>query len=652
LNKFKIGTQIVFGFAIVIILMIIIASASFIGLEKASDGFSEYRGLARDTNLSGRLQANMLMVRMNVKDFLITNSDKDLEQYNDYLIKMNQFLDEAVTEIQKPERAENIKYTVEIVDDYEKAFDKVVVDIHERNKIRGLLGDLGLTMREDLTAIMKSAFADGDPEASYYAGRIQEHILLGRYYALEYLQSSNEESANRVRQEFGKEMDILIPDFKINVQNPRRVALFNNFMKSREEYVIQFENIVEKVLSRNDLVNNTLDVIGPKVAKAVEDVKLSVKADQDILGPKLAASNKATINIVLLITLAGLALGILFAWLITKMVKRPLGGEPVKMAEIAQLIASGDLNVDFSSNDGKEATGLFAAMKEMNDQLQKIVLDVKSASDNVTSGSQQLSSSAQDMSEGASEQAASAEEVSSSIDEMAANINQSAEYALDTDKIAKKVAKDTVEGAKAVEHTITTMKNIAEKISIIEDISRQTNMLALNAAIEAARAGEHGKGFAVVASEVRKLAENSQKAAAEIGELSVSSVSIAENAGKVLEQILPDIQKTSELVQEIANSSVEQKSGAEQINTAIQRLDQVIQQNASASEEMASTSEELSSQAEMLQASMAFFKLDGTSSGLGIVPKKLSLIISAVKESKIKEPETLQVAGEDGFSEF
>ncbi len=192
---------------------------------------------------------------------------------------------------------------------------------------------------------------------------------------------------------------------------------------------------------------------------------------------------------------------------------------------------------------------------------------------------------------------------------MSSNIRQNADNAIQTEKIASKSATDAQEGGKAVLETVAAMKDIAGKISIIEEIARQTNLLALNAAIEAARAGEHGKGFAVVASEVRKLAERSQRAAAEISELSSTSVGVAESAGNMLSKIVPDIQKTAELVLEISASSREQDAGAEQINKAIQQLDQVIQQNAGASEEMASTAEELASQAEQLQSTIAFFKI-------------------------------------------
>jgi methyl-accepting chemotaxis protein len=203
------------------------------------------------------------------------------------------------------------------------------------------------------------------------------------------------------------------------------------------------------------------------------------------------------------------------------------------------------------------------------------------------------------------------------MEEMVSNIRQNADNAQQTEKIAVKAAEDAGESGNAVAETVTAMKEIAGKISIIEEIARQTNLLALNAAIEAARAGEHGKGFAVVAAEVRKLAERSQEAAGEIGHLSSSSVEVAEQAGKMLEQIIPDIKRTAELVQEISASSSEQNAGADQINRAIQQLDQVIQQNASAAEEMSSTAEELSSQALALQDNVRFFKVGGNGNGHG-----------------------------------
>jgi methyl-accepting chemotaxis protein len=278
-----------------------------------------------------------------------------------------------------------------------------------------------------------------------------------------------------------------------------------------------------------------------------------------------------------------------------------------KITEVAKQLAEGNLTADVRERSEKDE--LMSALGTMVAKLKEVVSDIKTASDNVAAGSEQMSSSAEQMSQGASEQASAAEEASSSMEQMAANIRQNADNAQQTEKIAVKSADDANEGGKAVEETVIAMKTIAEKIAIIEEIARQTDLLALNAAIEAARAGEHGKGFAVVAAAVRRLAERSAESAGEISKLSVNSVDVAEKAGVLLSRIVPDIQKTSQLVQEITAASNEQNSGADQINSAIQQLNQVVQQNASASEEMSSTAEELSTQAVQLQESISFFKI-------------------------------------------
>jgi len=273
----------------------------------------------------------------------------------------------------------------------------------------------------------------------------------------------------------------------------------------------------------------------------------------------------------------------------------------------AKEIAGGDLSQEITPRSEKDE--LLLALKDMSENLRKVVGNVQQAVENVSSGTLAMSASSEELSQGANEQAAAAEEASSSIEQMTANIRQNAENAIETEKIATQAALEAQSGGVSVTRTVSAMKEIAEKINIVEEIARQTNLLALNAAIEAARAGEHGKGFAVVAAEVRKLAERSQVAAGEISELSVSSVKVAEAAGKALESIVPNIQKTAELVQEIAAASREQDAGADQINKAIQQLDLVIQQNASSAEEMASTAEELSSQSDQLNEMISFFSV-------------------------------------------
>jgi methyl-accepting chemotaxis protein len=276
------------------------------------------------------------------------------------------------------------------------------------------------------------------------------------------------------------------------------------------------------------------------------------------------------------------------------------------ITKAAEEIANGNLTVVIRERSPQDK--LMQALSAMVSGLTRTVSDIRSIAGEVASASQSISTASVQVSNGASAQAASAEEASSSMEEMVSNIKQNADNAQQTDKIANKSAKDAQESGKSVAEAVTAMKEIASKISIIEEIARQTNLLALNAAIEAARAGEHGKGFAVVAAEVRKLAERSQKAAGEINQLSGTTVKVSEKAGEMLEKLVPDIQRTAELVQEISAASKEQDTGAEQINKALQQLEKVIQQNASASEEMASTTEELSGQSDQLVSALGFFR--------------------------------------------
>jgi methyl-accepting chemotaxis protein len=285
-----------------------------------------------------------------------------------------------------------------------------------------------------------------------------------------------------------------------------------------------------------------------------------------------------------------------------------LGNTFKQITEKAKLIAQGDLTVSLEKRSEKDE--LMEALDNMVKSIASTVSEFKIAIENIVSASQALQSVAVQLSEGSTEQAASTEEVSSSMEEMVSNINQNSDNSTQTEKIALQASKDIEEGNKAVTITVDAMKKIADKISVIGEIAEKTDLLAINAAIEAARAGEQGKGFAVVAAEVRKLAENSQAAAKEIDELSKSSVRIADESGKLLQKIVPDIQKTATLVQEITASSLEQNTGATQINSSIMQLNAVTQRNSAASEELSSSAEELASQAEQLSETISFFKTE------------------------------------------
>ncbi len=388
-------------------------------------------------------------------------------------------------------------------------------------------------------------------------------------------------------------------------------TLLGKLTDARAPYVASFTSMAKRLVDEKKvdeakaiMLDETLPALGKYMGvlndlvayqgKLFEDTAASANHDYE-------SGRSLLIGIGVLAILLVLAFGIV----ITRSITRPLRSA----VDVAGQIAQGDLTAVVEVPSKDETGRLLQSMKDMIEKLSGVIGDVCGAADNLSSASEEVSATAQQLSGASNEQAASVEEISSSVEEMTASISQNTENAKVTDSMATKAATEASEGGDAVKQTVDAMKRIAEKISIIDDIAYQTNLLALNAAIEAARAGEHGKGFAVVAAEVRKLAERSQVAALEIGEVASSSVGLAERAGKLLTDMVPSIKKTSDLVQEITAASQEQSSGVVQINSAMTQLNQGTQQNAASSEELAATAEEMSSQAQQLQQTMAFFKI-------------------------------------------
>ena len=362
--------------------------------------------------------------------------------------------------------------------------------------------------------------------------------------------------------------------------------------------------------------NKADDLLTALVERKVANAK---EANEQITGIYLD-SRTQMIALVIIAAVLGFGIGIL----VTRSITRPLN----HAVSVADALAAGDLSVQVEVNSKDETGQLLNAMKNMAERLRSVMGDVRSAADSLSSASEEVSATSQSLSQAASEQAAGVEQTTASVEQMSASIAQNTESAKITDSIAGKAANDAVAGGRAVRDMVVAMKQIADKIGIIDDIAYQTNLLALNAAIEAARAGDHGKGFAVVAAEVRKLAERSQVAAQEIGGVAGSSVQLAEQAGRLLDDIVPNIQRTSDLVQEITAASQDQSTGAGQINIAMGQMNQITQQNASASEELAATSEEMNAQASQLLELIGFFRLDardGAAQSLGRQPQAPSV---------------------------
>ncbi|KZN33656.1 methyl-accepting chemotaxis protein [Pseudoalteromonas luteoviolacea] len=605
LAELKISNRLGIGFFVLLLLFGCAVLVSIQALNTASDGFRDYRSLARNTNNAGRVQANLLSLRIAALHYINNGKADALREELARMAALKELLQSAHQDAISKEQIRTFNDVELLADKYASTFEQVAARISERNSIvHDKLNVIGPRMEQDLSHILLDARKDNDMEAAFFAATSLRNLLLARLYVVKFLDTNDAQDIDRVQSEYALFRENL-RTLGTLIQEKKRQNYFFNLQRLAPKYIDSFNRLTQVIESRNRLKREYLDVIGQQAAKQIEELKLSIKDRQDHMGPLLQRDNRNSQTLVATVSVISFVVAISLAVLISKSITTPIN----EAVSIANALAQGNLIISKKIKGDSETSRLLRALQGMSKQFSTVVKEVKQSSAALESVSTLVIKTAKEMANSAAEQEQSVANTKSAALQIGESIKSNSEYALATDRVAINTTKEAEDGGGKVKQTIEAMRTIAEQIKIIDDIAYQTNLLALNATIEASRAGTHGKGFAVVASEVRKLAERCQQASERIGETAAESVNLAEVAGKQLETIIPAANKTSELVQNMMNISGQQQAGLEQINQTVKAVETATYRNTQASNSLTRSVEDIVNVSENLQNSAAFFKL-------------------------------------------
>ncbi len=621
-KDWSIGTKLGVGFGSVLVLLGAVSGAAYKGIDTSSDGFSEYRRIARGSLAVAQLDSGMLNVRVNRLNYLKQPSAERQQRVLDSLGKVQSEAAEIKAAISNPERAALAAQITERLQGYASAFTQQVALVEKRHALTDEVGVIGAGVVNGLDGLTTVLRNTNQTDALFLAAGFRAQVLKERLAVAKYIYSSGEfGSFDDVAQQFAATDQ---EQAKVQAALRNQTADTNSRLAAiigeRARYTSAVRELQQTIEQSLQVENEVLTPTGAVITKASADIVTSYRADQDRLGPQVQQANATTLQVTLGVSILALFVGGFLAWSLSRLISRPLREAIV----VAERIAQGDLSADVHVTSRDEVGQLLGAMQTMNSELRRIVSQVQSASSLVSSAANEVAQGSSDLAQRTEEQASALEETASSIEELNATVQQNADNSVQASRLAEQARSQVEVGAQTVQKTIGAVRSIHESseqiadiISMIDEIAFQTNLLALNAAVEAARAGEHGRGFAVVAGEVRKLAQNSSDAANQIKELIETSVDRAEeglrlanDSGIALQDILLSAKKVNDLVGEIANASREQASGLSQVSTAVMQMDQVTQQNAALVEQTSAASQQLGEQAGQMRKLMEFFSME------------------------------------------
>lgn len=608
----NISSRIFAGFFGIVGLLAVVAGIGLYAINNIGDGFVRYRALALQTNNAGRVQANMLLARMNVKNFIIHASEANIKGVQERAKSTLMLNDELVALVQNKEKKAELTTVSQQLKQYLSAFNKVTELQAQRNDVVLKSLDIkGPQMERKISAIMKSAKEDNDADAAYRAGLTLRELLLARLYATKYLVTNETAAYDRVNKEMAamtKSQQELLDD----LQNFERRKLASEVIKLSKDYAQSFVQVHDIIDERNDLIKGTLDSIGPQIADKIEQMKLGVKAEQDKLGPEMTRTVKSETQLSILASIIAAVIAVIVAFLIGRSISKPI----LLMTTSMQSLANGELETEIPGQDRKdeirkmaEAVQIFkenaiernrleseqeqlkthaenekrSSMNGLADKLEGTVSssinlvsqrsrDILSAANGMGSSIDKTASGSMEVAEASIETSADVQTVASATTELASSIQEISRQVDNASEIAGNAVKEANDVNIKMQGLNEAAQKIGDVVNMITDIAEQTNLLALNATIEAARAGDAGKGFAVVASEVKNLANQTAKATDEIGsQISKIQTETSESV-EAIESITDIITKIDQVSTSISAAVEEQGAATGEIARTVERV--------------------------------------------------------------------------------